>query len=331
MGPPSRRSTTTLLGTVSSPGIAVVGPSLGLADSPGTFGPATPGSRTSGVQEAIDASSAAGGGVVQILPGTYPVRSQLVFRSNVCVWGFGAVLLNAGNLPAPFASPPGEVISAARLEGLTLDGGHVGNQVVLTLTSAQHCRGDIRVRNCGPGSTGVRITSTAEATAVDDAATTASSRSVYTLDIDDCATGLLLQGVDSRPVTNNAFIAVFVTRCTGIGLNLQEHADNNSFQRVHVQLLADNSVGCSIGTRGQATGSNHNIILKLTVDCYKPRGAVALVLNASRGNHIVNLLTSGQGFARILQAAPGAVNFAVFNATEMARYEAAPETAYPRS
>ncbi len=296
-----------------------------------SFGPATVGSRTSGLQEAIDTVARGGGGLVQVLPGVYPVNSPLVFRSNVAVIGHGATFVNSGNLPTPFLSADKEVLSGARLEGFTLDGARVANQSVLTLTSAQHCRADVRVVRCGPGSTGVRLTASADAVPVDEAATTASSRSVYTFDIDDCQTGLLLQGVDTRPVTNNAFVAVFVTRCSGVGLNILEHADNNAFQRVHVQLLADDAVGCSIGTRGQATGSNHNIVLKLTVDCYKPKGAVALVLNASRGTHVVNLLTSGQGFARILQAAPGAQFFSVFNATEMVRYEAAPPSDYPRT
>jgi len=320
-----------MLGPTSSPGYAVVQLAAGDAPASGLFGAKTPGTRTSGVQEAIDRVAQAGGGMVQILPGTYPISAPLLFRSLVAVIGYGATLVNAATLPTPFSSPENVVLTGARIVGVTLDGADVPNQTVLTLTSAQHCHLDLRVVRAGAGSTGVRLTASAAAAAVDQIATTASSRSVYTLDIDECATGLLLQGVDTRPVTNNSFPAVFVTRCTGVGLNIQEHADNNAFQRVHIQLVADNAVGCSIGTRGQATGSNHNIIVKLTVDCYKPRGAVALMLNASRGNHIVNVLTSGQGFSKIVQAAPGATNFTVFNATEMVRYEAVPPSEYPRA
>jgi hypothetical protein len=317
-------------GSVPGRGYAVV--ALGPAGGPypAGFGPFTSGSRTSGLQEAIDAVAASGGGLVQVLPGSYPVAAPLLFRSNTALLGYGATLVNAGSLPTPFVTESDRVWSGSRLIGVTLDGGSVPNQTVLTLVSAQHAHVDVRVIRAGPGSTGVRITASAAAAAVDQVATTAASRSVYVLDIDDCATGLLLDGVDTRPVTNNAFPAVFVTRCTGCGVNIQAHADNNEFGRVHVQLIADRAIGCSIGTKGQATGSNHNIVVKLTVDCYKPRDSVALVLNASRGNHVVNLLTSGQGFARIVQAAPGATNFTVFNASEMVRYEAVPPTEYPR-
>jgi hypothetical protein len=313
------------------PGFAVVG--LGFGDTPGSgqFGPATGGTKTSGLQEAIDAVANAGGGLVHVLPGSYPILASLSLRSLVAVVGYGATLVNAANLPTPFVSPEKAVLTGARLVALTLDGAGVANQTVLTLISAQHCTMDVRVIRAGPGSTGVRMTASSEATPVDQIATTACSRSVYSFDIDDCATGLLLQGVDTRPVTNNSFPSVFVTRCTGVGVNILEHSDNNHFGRVHVQLVADKAVGLSIGTRGQATGSNHNIVVKLTVDSYKPRDCFALVLNASRGNHVVNVLTSGQGFAKVVWAAPGAQFFTVFNATEMVRYEAVTPSEYPRT
>jgi hypothetical protein len=311
-------------------GYVTVGSGLGGPPGSGAYGSATPGSATSGVQEAIDAVAQAGGGIVQILPGTYVVTKPVNFRSGVTVLGYGATLTNGANLPAPFASPENSVLSAARIVGLTLDGAGVAGQTVLTLTSAQHCNIEVRVLRAGAGSTGVRLMASATAPPVDAVATAACSRSVYHLDIDDCATGLLFNGIDTRPVTNNTFPDLYVTRCTGVGVNILEHSDNNHFGRVHVQLVADNAVGCSIGTKGQGTGANHNIVVKLTVDSYRPKNCVALVLNASRGSHVVNLLTSGQGFAKIVQAAPGAQFFTVFNATEMVRYDAVPASEYPR-
>jgi hypothetical protein len=311
-------------------GLGVVGQGFGGIAGSGQFGPATPGTKTAGVQEAIDAVATTGGGLVQILPGTYPVSNPVCFRSMVTVVGYGATLVNGANLAAPFVSADNAVLTGGRIMGLTLDGAGVANQTVLTLTSAQHCNIEIRVIRAGPGSTGVRLTASSNAQPVDQIATTACSRSVYSFDIDDCATGLLLQGIDTRPVTNNSFPSLFVTRCTGVGVNILEHGDNNHFGRVHVQLIADKAVGFSIGSRGQGTGSNHNIVVKLTVDSYKPRDCFALVLNSSRGNHIVNVLTSGQGFAKIVQAAPGAQFFTVFNATDMVRYEAVVPSEYPK-
>ncbi len=310
-----------------SSGLATVGPGLGDVPGTGLFGAKTPGTKTSGVQEALDAVATAGGGLVQILPGAYPVSAPVVFRSLVAVLGLGATLVNAANLTGPFESTPDAVLSGARIIGLTLDGSDVSKQTVLSLTSPQHCHVDLRVLRAGAGSTGVRLTTAAAASPVDEVATTAASRSVYTLDVDDCETGLLLEGLE-RAVTNNSFPAIFVTRCTGVGVDVRAHADNNSFGRVHVQLVADKAIGFQIGTPGEGTGSHHNILVKLTVDCYRPRGAFGVVINQSHGTHILNVVTSGQGFEKVVKADPRATNFTVFDGTDMVRYEGAPSVPY---
>lgn len=115
-------------------------------------------SKTFGIQEAIDAASAAGGGTVEIGPGTFAFnprrgRSALLIRSHVHIVGSGidttslklssgsgspaSLIANANYLNPDFTVPDHDMT----IEGLTLDGnaeGQVLADTVLTSKLAGH-------------------------------------------------------------------------------------------------------------------------------------------------------------------------------------------------
>lgn len=60
-----------------------VGSTVAVAmDGSEPFGPQTPGTRTSGIQEAIEAVHAAGGGIVHLRKGVYPIQPRGSLQRN---------------------------------------------------------------------------------------------------------------------------------------------------------------------------------------------------------------------------------------------------------
>ncbi len=80
--------------TVSAKGIA-----NGLSDIPNDgadFGPDTPGTQTSGIQEAYNYLNSNGGGTIQLTPGVFLLNTNIVQPSN----GFSNILLRGASAPA---------------------------------------------------------------------------------------------------------------------------------------------------------------------------------------------------------------------------------------
>lgn len=103
------------------------------------FGPSTPGTTTSGIQEAIDAAASAGGGTVEIMNSGAPylITSQLVFRQNVNIRGNNATIRNASpSLKEPFVTDGSKIFYATSLQDLTLDGNNASNCDAVPVTGS---------------------------------------------------------------------------------------------------------------------------------------------------------------------------------------------------
>jgi hypothetical protein len=101
------------------PAVLTVGP------TGATFGRWTPGTTTSGIQEAIDSAAGNGGGTVEIANtgAPYDVSTQLVLKRNVNIRGNNAVIRNANPaLKEPFITDKETTFFATTLQDLLLDG-----------------------------------------------------------------------------------------------------------------------------------------------------------------------------------------------------------------
>jgi hypothetical protein len=147
------------------------------ADSSGQFGPHTPGTRTCGVQEAIDAVRAQGGGVVHVRAGTYILSGvtpppddarrfncgsqQVGLCSNLALRGDGmdrTVLVAAQHCNVNMLL--GWTVSNVAIEDLTIDGAGLNGGYGLAVFGMGTSFSDVavrRVKACNVGGSAIAV------------------------------------------------------------------------------------------------------------------------------------------------------------------------------
>ncbi|HEV2429761.1 MAG TPA: hypothetical protein VGV64_07985 [Thermoplasmata archaeon] len=270
--------------TVSPIGFATCGVENYGAD----FGPDTPGTSTSGVQEAINVAAAAGStkSVYLINYGDaypYGITSQLLFLSHVAVISDGATIVNNGGLQYPFATPNNLAYYRGKIKGLILDGNSVNGSQCLTLISPQRSEIDVFIKNAPYG---CAILTQTIGTPFEAVLKNNAALNRFRFQFDNIlqntdgsgAVGLSLQGSSSAVVTDNTFEEIFATNVYGIGVQIVEWADSNYFENVLVSLVpnshnppTNNPIGVILNNVPPYTtnvGVYDNRFAKLSVDAF---------------------------------------------------------------
>lgn len=240
--------------TVSSTGLKTT-PSAPTANNGADFGPDSPSTLTSGLQEAINFVYSLGGGVVELIneSGTYgtptsgivvegsvvyQIKTELIFLPGVNIKGNGATIQYAteGANVFPFAtetqtSSLKDIYYRTSIDDVILDGNGCTN-AVFTISNAQRCRFNLKVQN---GAEGVKLDCYEPEPDVDPVEAELnwnSGLNEFWLDIRQITNiglhllGYYPSGPTGAVVTDNVFHKVYMTNIGGVGIWIDRYCDS---------------------------------------------------------------------------------------------------------
>ncbi len=261
------------------------------------FGPDVPGTRTGGINEAIQRAAVFGGGLVELDPGAvFLIEEPIVLRSHVRLEASGAVVrLQAPSGPL-LRTPEHTVVRGVGVHRLVLDATGLTEGWCADLPALQRCDLDLTMVNAPNG---LRLQAPAQAEGADPLLHANVCLNRIRLVGDRLAgTGLLMQGESpTSVVTDNTFPEIYFTRVGGVGIDFAEWADSNLFGHAFVSLARPQGVGVLLNSVGQAQnhGVYNNLFAKLSVDAFGVEAVSAVRLFQSKMNVFSQLYTSPEG------------------------------------
>lgn len=277
-------------------------------------------SRSSGVQEAIESAHEAGGGVVEILPGTQDLQldATVVLRSGVNLIGNNVRLRFGPNVRGALSTDGSQVYYRTEIRGILIDAGFPSQGTVVSIVSAQRCRIDITVENVGARAVAFRIAGVGGLAGGEGGWGSQCRGNSFSLRGTKICHGLVIQGADVHScVTDNDFDEVSLNG-TGvaanvgfIGVEVAQFGDNNIFHHVYTlipETAGPDSVQFAFNTSGGPTNVNKNVVLKSSLDANRPLPPSNFSVLRMGGNTSMNVFMmvqySNQSPARVLSYQP---------------------------